>query len=347
MSDVVSEMLPERVLEHFPIDREEPIDTLAAPLVIESAYPGWQVGGDRYPAVPRTIDEQIEEILGSVRAGAAAVHVHPRDPKDGVAKIDAALLEQVLGPVFAEVDCVTLQHTWAAKTEADYITETHELMERGGGNKYCQGSVVLPAGYTSVTGAYHSQASVVRGVKWLEENLVKPIFQLYDSYVIFGLKQQVLDTRIADWRPYVFNLHLGKHHSHAIHRDPWSFLNLITNYGMVGSTAPDSVIGVYPGGRNWLPVLVQGLLLGTRLVRVGIEDTYWMYPHKDAIIRKNSELIELVVEIATRLGRRVVTDPQEARTLLGMVRTDAPLADVGTTTSGRDSGAGIRPQASV
>lgn len=321
MPEVVQEMLPERVAEHFPVDREARIETLAAPLVIESAYPGWQVGGERFPAVPRTIEEQTSEIIDSVRAGAVAIHVHPRDPKDGRAKISADLLEAILKPVFEELDCVTLQHTWAAAEEADYVSETADLMERGGGNKYCQGSVVLPSGYTSVTGAYHSQRCVVEGVRWLEENKVKPVFQLYDTYVIFNIKQHLLDPGIAQWQPYLFNLHLGKHHSHAVHRDPWAVLNLVSSYGMVNETAPGSTIGVYPGGRNWLPILVNGLLLGTKLVRVGIEDTYWVYPHKDEIIKKNSDMVKLVVDIATLLGRRVVTDADEAREILGMVRT--------------------------
>lgn len=321
MPEVVSQMLPERVLEHFPIEREPPITTLAAPLVIESAYPGWQVGGERYPAVPTTIDEQVEEILASIAAGAAAIHVHPRDPRDGIAKINADLLEEVLKPVLDEVDCVTLQHTWAAKEEADYISETDDLLNRGGGNKYCQGSVVLPVGYTSVTGAYHSLRTVVAGVRWLEEHKVKPVFQLYDSGVIFNVKQNMMDKDVAHWEPYLFNLHLGKHHSHAVHQNPWSILNLISNYGMVQATIAGGTIGVYPGGRNWLPILVSGLLLGASLVRVGIEDTYWVYPHRDEIIQKNSDMVALVVEIATLLGRRVVTDAAEAREVLGMERT--------------------------
>jgi 3-keto-5-aminohexanoate cleavage enzyme len=319
--EIVSELLPERVAEHFPVDREPPIETLSKPVIIESAYPGWQIGGDRFPAVPRTIEEQVREIIDSVRAGAVAIHVHPRDPRTGNARIDPILLKEVLDPVFEEVDCVTLQHTWAAKEEADYISETAQLLELGGGNKYCQGAVVLPIGYTSVTGAFHSLRSVQEGVRWLEDNKVKPIYQLYDSFVIFGIKQHLLDTGISRWKPYVFNLHLGKHHSHAVHRDPWSFLNLIANYHMVQSTEPESIVGVYPGGRNWLPILTLGLLLGAQLVRVGIEDCYWVYPHRNEIIRKNSDVVEMAVQIATVLGRRVVRDADEARSILGIVRT--------------------------
>lgn len=90
---------------------------------------------------------------------------------------------------------------------------------------------------------------------------------------------------------------------------------------MVLATEPDSIVGVYPGGRNWLPILVLGLLMGTPLIRVGIEDCYWVYPHRDEVIKKNSDMVTLARDIAERLGRRVVTDPDEARQILGLKLT--------------------------
>ena len=321
--ELVSEFTPERVMAHFPIHDEERIPTLDRPVIIESACPGWQVGGERYPAVPISIEDQVQETVDSIRAGAVVVHMHPRDPKSGNAQANPKLLAEILGQVFDEVgDFVTLSHTWAAKEEVDYVCETEELLELGGGNKFCQGSVVLKTGHVSATGTFHPKQNVIDGVKWLEEHDIKPIFQLYDTYVLRDFTSKILDKGLAKMKPYVFNLHLGKHHSHTIHRDPWSYLQLLTNYNMVLDTVGrDTIVGVYPGGRNWLPVLVFGLLIGTPLVRVGIEDCYWMYPHKDEIIKKNSDTVVLVREIAERLGRRVVTDPDEARDILGLKLT--------------------------
>lgn len=319
---VVAEFLPERVAGHFPIDKEPKITTMDKPVIIESACPGWQIGGERYPAVPISIEDQIQETIDSVRAGAIAIHMHPRDPKTGNAVASPKLLAEILGPVFNEVgDFITLSHTWSAREQAEYITETEEMLRLGNGNRYCQGSVVLRDSFLSATGAFHTSENMIAGVKWLEEHDVKPIFQLYDTYVIWDIKHKILNSGLAKSRPFVFNLHLGKHHAHAIHQDPWSYLQLITNFNMVNSTEPDSVIGVYPGGRNWLPILVMGLLMGAQLIRVGIEDCYWVYPHKDEIIKKNSDMVVLAREIAERLGRRVVTDANEARAIMGMKLT--------------------------
>lgn len=321
--ELVDEFTPERVLAHFPIENEERITTLDRPVIIESACPGWQVGGQRFPAVPKSIDEQVQETVDSIRAGAVAVHMHPRDPESGNAQANPKLLAHILGRVFDEVgDYVTLSHTWAVREEVDYVEETEQLLELGGGNMFCQGSVVLRTGHVSATGTFHPKQNVIDGVKWLEAHKVKPIFQLYDTYVLRDFKIKILDDGHARMKPYIFNLHLGKHHSHTIHRDPWSYLQLLTNYNMVLDTiGHDSIVGVYPGGRNWLPILVFGLLMGAPLVRVGIEDCYWMYPHKDEIIKKNSDTVTLARDVAEKLGRRVVTNPNEARKILGLTLT--------------------------
>lgn len=331
--EFVSEFTPERVAKHFPVDKEKPILTMDKPVIIESACPGWQVGGERFPAVPLTIEDQVRETIDSIRAGAVAVHMHPRDPRTGNAQANPKLLARILGPVFDEVgDFVTLSHTWAAREQVDYISETQELLELGEGNKYCQGSVVLRAGHVSATGTFHPEQNVIDGVIWLEAHDIKPIFQLYDTYVMWDFKHSLLDTGISKKRPYVFNVHLGKHHAHTIHKDPWSYLQLITNYNMVLDTEPDSIVGVYPGGRNWLPIVVMGLLMGTQLIRVGIEDCYWVYPHRNEIISKNSAMVTLVRDIAERLGRRVVTDPNEARRILGLQLTSKVKSESTSTT---------------
>lgn len=324
--ELVSEFTPERVAAHFPVEKEEKILTMDRPVIIESACPGWQVGGNRFPAVPVSIKDQVRETVDSIRAGAVAVHMHPRDPKTGNAQANPKLLAQILGAVFEEVgDFVTLSHTWAAHQLVDYVVETAELLELGQGNRYCQGSVVLRSGHLSATGTFHPAAKVKEGVKYLEDNHVKPIFQLYDTYVMWDFKHKLIDEGIVRTKPYIFNLHMGKHHSHTIHKDPWSYMQLITNYNMVLATEPDSIVGVYPGGRNWLPILTMGLLMGAPLIRVGIEDCYWIYPHRDEVIKKNSDMVTLARDIAERLGRRVVTDPDEARQILGLKLTSPRL----------------------
>jgi 3-keto-5-aminohexanoate cleavage enzyme len=82
---------------------------------------------------------------------------------------------------------------------------------------------------------------------------------------------------------------------------------------------------VYPGGRNWLPMANLGILLGADVIRVGIEDCYWMYPHRNEIIKSNADVVRMFVALARSLGRRVVTDAEEARKILGMKLTSSTV----------------------
>ncbi|USZ67525.1 3-keto-5-aminohexanoate cleavage protein [Halorussus salilacus] len=312
---------PEAAKRFFPVHEEDPIDTMDSPVVIECAYPGWQPGGDHYPAVPDTRGEQIQELVDSVEAGAAAVHVHPRDENRRPQWNDNDLLVDVLDPVFEECgDVVTLSQGWSVGPHADYVSGVADLLERGDGNKYCQGGVVLPIGLFGA-GTYHSPSSVKEAVRYYEDNGVKPIFQLYDTHVVRDVKRHLIDENEAVWDPFVLCIRAGSHHSMTTTNDPWSYFKVISQLYDVRQTVENSIVGLYPGGRNWLPMLAVGLLAGANVVRVGIEDAYWRYPHGDELIEKNSEVVELTVELAEMLGREVITDPERAREFLGMEYT--------------------------
>lgn len=204
----------------------------------------------------------------------------------------------------------------------DFITGTQKLIEMGQGNKYVQASLIASIGYT-VRGirTLISSEAVAEGVKWWEAHHVKPVYQCFDTYSHLAYKRFLFDSGISTWKPYFTNIQIGKHEAHVINKDPWSYLQLITNMNFVKQNIPESVLGVYPGGRNWLPMVTMGIIMGADIVRVGIEDCYWMYPHKDEIIKRNSDVVKMTVELANIHGRRVVTDADEARKILGMKLT--------------------------
>jgi len=300
----------------FPVDKAPRIPTMDRPLVVLCSCPGWQVGGKRYPAVPFSVQDQAQELADSVKAGAAAIHVHPRDPQSGLAQISCALLKEVLDRTFDKVgDCVTFSHTWYPKGNGvlDYVTETKDLLEWGQGNKYCQGSVVLPFQAAG-------KAEVEKGLKFMEANGVKPLIEFYDTSAQTHFKE-FFDNGTISTKPWNIIVNLGKHDATAIHQDPGSYLNAIANLDIVKKTFPDSIYGWRTGGRNWLPIAIMGMMMGVDSVQCGIEDAYWRWPHRDELIPKASESVKWIVEIANILGRRVVTDPKEARAICGIKLT--------------------------
>lgn len=318
-------MTKDIVTNMFPVEMEPKIPTMDKPLMIESACPGFQVGGARFPAVPIALRDQIKEQVKSLRAGAVIAHVHARDPKTGEAQMNHKLLAQVLDGIFAEAgDCIVFTHSWypVPNADVDCIIGTQELLELGNGNKYVQGSLLVPIGFRAHgQPSYVSARATVEGIRWMEAHHVKPVYQLFDTYSHLGFKQHIFDRGIAKWKPHIVNIQLGKHDAHVINHDPWSYLQLITSMNMIKENMPGSIIGVYPGGRNWLPMVVMGIMLGADIIRVGIEDCYWMYPHKDDVIKNHSDIVQMTIEIANMLGREVITDAKKARKILGMKMT--------------------------
>jgi 3-keto-5-aminohexanoate cleavage enzyme len=323
--DVSYEITKDAVNYMFPVEYEPRIATMDKPVIIESACPGFQMAGERFPAVPITIKDQIKEQVDSVKAGAVLVHVHPRDPKTGNAGMNHPLLKQILDGIFDEVgDVITMTHSWYGVRNADFdfITGTEELLSLGDGNKYVQGSLIVPIGYrTTPTASFASAESTIKGIAWYEAHHIKPVYQNFDTYSHLAFKRFLIDAGVSNWTPYIMNIQIGKHEAHAINKDPWSYMQLITNMSLMRENIPGAVLGIYPGGRNWLPMVTMGIVMGADIIRVGIEDCYWMYPHRDELIKKNSDVVKMAVDLANLHGRRVVTDAKEARELLGMKLT--------------------------
>jgi hypothetical protein len=53
-------MTKDIVRDMFPVESEPKIPTMDKPLIIESACPGFQIGGARFPAVPISLKGQIK-----------------------------------------------------------------------------------------------------------------------------------------------------------------------------------------------------------------------------------------------------------------------------------------------
>ena len=78
-----------------------------------------------------------------------------------------------------------------------------------------------------------------------------------------------------------------------------------------------SVIGATIGGHSWLPLIVEAITFGVDCVRIGMEDTIWMYPNKYAKIKNCAEVIKKVATITRDLDREIAT-PQETKQLFGL-----------------------------
>src|SRR5690606_12994511 len=96
--------------------------------------------------------------------------------------------------------------------------------------------------------------------------------------------------------------------------DPWNYVYMMT---LQQTLAANAVKGACAGGRNWLPFTTMAMMLGFDMVRVGMADTVYLYPHRDETIQSTAQAERKVVAIANELGREIAT-PAEARAIMGV-----------------------------
>jgi 3-keto-5-aminohexanoate cleavage enzyme len=81
---------------------------------------------------------------------------------------------------------------------------------------------------------------------------------------------------------------------------------LMRSVSAIRDIDPDGFIMVCAAGRAALYVAVVAASLGLH-IRVGMEDTYWLWPHRDDRVTSNRQVFDLSAQLAQVLGRPVAT----------------------------------------
>ena len=155
----------------------------------------------------------------------------------------------------------------------------------------------------------------------MEENNITCIQKFRNPYGVRQMKRVLVDTNILKKEPYVLIHDMGHPFGWPMDLDPWMPMDLNLNIVQTKQRlGEDHVIGVYSGGRNWMPITMTAILAGVDIIRVGIEDCYWMYPHKDEVIQNNIDAIKKIIDFCDLIGRKIAS-VEEARKILGIERT--------------------------
>lgn len=327
--------------EHFPVLHQPKLPTMAKKVALEACIPGWQPkswferrGVKTLP--PITIEEQADAMVECIKAGACAIHCHPRDPETGTpivpfspeaTKRHTEVLTAVMDRAFSKVDFVTAHHTWGIAKKGmatDYIADTEELLkigkQRGMGNRYVQTAMIMTMPGYEENMPLHTKEAVVEGVKYYEEHNVKPMYSM-ESFFFPTFKSWVFDSGVSKWKPYWIAMQEGKHMDDRIYADPWCIFEIITSMELIRSALGDDVfLGLHPAGRNWLVAATTAILNGVELIRTGIEDIYWLYPHRDDIAHNASDSTVILATIVKALGRELYT-AEELRQRVGIKLT--------------------------
>jgi 3,5-dioxohexanoate:acetyl-CoA acetone transferase len=275
------------------------------------------------PHLPITPEQIAGDAVAAASAGAASVHIHARDPKDGRPSSDPALVREIVERIRAESEviiCVTTGGGQGMSTEerAQAVVELNPELA-----SFNMGSINF---------ALHPVASKYDNWKhpWEPEFLAGSKANIFQNTFtdmemlcnIFRERGTKPELEIYD----VGHLYNTEHLLSQGLLEPPLFLQFVM--GILGSIQPtmpdlvhlkqtaDRLFGsenyvwsAFGAGRMEFPICTAAVLMGGGC-RVGLEDN--LYLAKGRLARSNAELVEKMVRIIGEFGLEPAT-PAEAR----------------------------------
>jgi 3-keto-5-aminohexanoate cleavage enzyme len=313
------------------IDLEESNPTMNKKLCITVCPNGALITRNQNPLQPYTPEEVAQQAIEAYEQGAVMLHFHGRTEDGWVSNEPDEYIETVERVLSECPDMIMCPSISIRPKTSDIglyeVSTTQPLVDAllKKGKRYIETTVVSPCSYESLRPvmpgeksplAFITPEKLKAEVEFLQKKGIKPEFMGHSFEAIENVHKYLIKPGILQ-KPYFVSMGPGMHPPSArmlMGKDPWGYLYLIT---MKASIPPNSVIGLSAGGHHWLPLSVMAIMLGVDFIRVGMEDSIWLYPHKDDLVKSCAQVTKKIVNIAKELGREIAT-PDEAREILGI-----------------------------
>src|SRR5215212_1785327 len=277
------------------------------------------------PYIPITPDEIAQAAIEAAKAGAAIVHLHARDPKDGRPTQDPALFRQFGAKIRAASDVVLNFTTGGAPTMSIEERLQPALKLKPEVASLNMGSMNF--GLYEMLGRYKEfkhdwEKPYLAGS---DDRIFKNTFKDI-AYILTSCRDN--DTRFEIECYDIGHLYTAAHFLERGLVKPPLFIQSV--FGIRGGIGPhpedvlhmkrtaDRLFGdqyqwsVLGGGRNQMYIATQSAVMGGN-VRVGLEDSLWL--GKGQLAKSNAEQVSKIRRIMEELGLEIAT-PDDARQIL-------------------------------
>src|SRR4249920_723751 len=279
------------------------------------------------PYLPITPEEIAEAAIGAAKAGAAIVHLHARNPKDGSPTQDPNLFRQFAGKIKAASDVVINFTTGGAPTMSIEERLQPALKLKPEVASLNMGSMNF--GLYEMLGRYKEfkydweKPYLASSDDRIFKNTFKDI-----AYILTSCAEN--DTRFEIECYDIGHLYVAAHFVVRRLLKPPLFIQ--SEFGILGGIGPhpedvmhmkrtaDRLFGdeyhwsVLGAGRNQMAIAAQAAAMGGN-VRVGMEDSLWLGPGR--LAKSNAEQVANVRKIIEGLGLEIASS-DEAREMLSL-----------------------------
>jgi 3-keto-5-aminohexanoate cleavage enzyme len=252
------------------------------------------------PAVPISIDEQVESAQEAMQAGASIVHCHVRNP-DETPSSDPDRFARLKEGLEKHCPGMIVQFSTGGRSGAG--------RERGGMLPLRPDMASLTVGSNNFpTRVYENSPDLV---DWLASEMktygIKPEIEAFDLGHIFQAAAMAEDGRLQG--PLYVQFVMGVKNAMPIDREVFDFY-----IKTLKRLAPDAEWCGAGIGAGQL-VLNEWCVAAGGHARTGLEDNLRL--DRDTLAPSNAALVRRVAEICARHGRPVAT-PEQARSILGL-----------------------------
>ncbi len=281
------------------------------------------------PHLPITPDQIAESAIGAARAGAAIVHLHARDPRDGRPTQDPELFTQFLPQIRSACDVIVNITTGGSQTMTveermqPALQLAPELASLNMGTMNFGLYEMLPRQKSwqhewepkylagSEAGMFKNTLKDISEILRLcSPNGTRFELECYDIGHLYTAAH-FLDRGLLT-PPLFIQSVFGIRGGIGTHPDDVAYMKNVADR-LFGDAYEWSVVGA---GRHQMTIARQAALLGGN-VRVGLEDSVWI--EKGQLATSNAQQVERVRGILAELGLEIAT-PAEARKMLDLRR---------------------------
>ncbi len=301
---------------------------MASKVIISAAVTGAIHTPTMSEYVPLTPEDIARQAIDACNAGAASVHVHTRDPENGIPKTDLEAFRHIVEMIKAESDvivCCTTGGGVGFTVDERVAVVPHLKPELASFNmgsinfalfpmleKYSQWKFDWEPKYLEMTRDFifrNTFGDMEKICRIFRENGTKPELEVYDVAHLYNiaylLQQGLLEKPL--FIQFVMGI-LG-----GIGATVYDLVHL--------KQTADRLLGenqyqwsAFGAGRFEFPICTTGVLMGGNC-RVGLEDNLNLAPGVKA--KSNAELVEKMVRILREFSLEPAT-PDEGRKVLGI-----------------------------
>ena len=279
-------------------------------------------------AVPVTPEEIAEQGIAAAEAGAAILHLHARQPHNGMPTGDPAVFDRFLPVIKQRTDAVINLTTGGSATmpvEERLLAARHFKPEMCSLNMGSINFAFFDVAKKITTWKHDwEEGYVANSDDYIFRNTFRDIATILGTMSDAGTRFELECYDLG----HLYNL------AHFVDRGlikPPFFIQMI--FGILGGMGPDlenltflkmtadRLFGpenfqwsVLAAGRHQMPFLTQSALMGGN-VRVGLEDS--LFISRGELATSNAQQVEKIVRIIREMGREPAT-PDEAREMLGL-----------------------------